>query len=221
MDTAEAIRKRQSTRAFLDRDVSDEIVTSILDTARWAPSGVNTQPWQVAVLRGQTKQRVGDDIIAARERGDAENPDYQYYPTEWADPYKTRRFECGMALYGALGIGREDKDKRKQAWYANYHFFGAPVGLLFFLDRQLSQGSWVDMGMFIQSVMLSAINHGLATCPQASLAEYPDIVRNALDIPRELALVCGMALGYPDEDAPVNNYRTTREPVEKFTRWFD
>ncbi len=221
MDIAEAIRNRQSTRAFLDRDVSNEVITNILDTARWAPSGVNTQPWQVAVVRGQTKQRIGDDIIAARERGDAENPDYQYYPGQWVDPYKSRRVECGMALYGALGIGREDKEDRKRAWYANYHFFNAPVGLLFFLDRELAQGSWVDMGMFIQSVMLAALNHGLATCPQASLAEYPDIVRSAVALPHELALVCGMALGYPDEQAAVNNYRTTREPVEKFARWYD
>jgi len=221
MEIAEAIRKRQSTRAFLEREVSEQTITAILDTARWAPSGVNTQPWHVAVVRGETKQRIGDEIIAARERGDAENPDYQYYPGQWVDPFKSRRVECGMALYGALGIGREDKDKRKQAWYANYHFFGAPVGLLFFLDRQLAQGSWVDMGMFIQSVMLSALGHGLATCPQASLAEYPDVVRGVLNLPHEWALVCGMALGYAREDAPVNNYRTTRQPVEEFTRWFD
>jgi len=108
-----------------------------------------------------------------------------------------------------------------RAQFANYRFFDAPIGLLFFLDRDLEQGSWVDMGMFIQNVMLAALGHGLATCPQASLAEFPDLVRSVLELPDKLALVCGMSLGYPDPDAPVNRYRTSREPVSSFRRWYD
>ncbi len=221
MEVSQAIRARHCVRAFLDRPVARETVQAILDAARWAPSGVNSQPWQVAVLTGKTQRRLGEAIIAAREAGQAENPDYDYYPTEWFEPYKTRRRDCGLALYGALGIGREDKDERKAAWYRNYEFFGAPVGLLFFIERRLAKGSWLDLGMFIQNVMLAALDEGLATCPQASLAEYPDLVREQLGLGDDLAVVCGMSLGHADPDAPVNGFRLEREPVETFTRWYD
>lgn len=221
MDILEAIRTRHSTRAFLDRPVARATVESVLDAARHAPSGVNTQPWQVAVVTGETKRRIAEAIIAARDAGAPENPDYGYYPDHWDEPYKSRRKACGLALYRALGIGRDDVEGRKAAWYRNYQFFGAPVGLLFFIDARLNKGSWIDMGMFLQSVMLAARAHGLASCPQAALAEYPGIVREILAVPADKLLVCGMALGYEDLDAPVNRYRTEREPVTGFTTWHD
>jgi nitroreductase len=221
MDVITAIRDRHCYRAFLERPVEPDLIRQILETARWAPSGVNSQPWQVAVVTGSTRQRIGDLIIAAREAGQAENPDYLYYPDTWREPYSTRRKTCGLALYQSLGIGREDKEKRVTAWYRNYRFFNAPVGLLFFMDHDLQTGSYLDMGMFLQNIMLSARKFGLETCPQASLAEYPDIVRDVLKLPSERLLVCGMALGYPDREAPVNCFRLEREPVEKFTLWYD
>lgn len=220
MDTLEAMRGRASTRAFRDQSVSTNQVQSILDAARWAPSGVNIQPWQVAVVRGATKERLAEAMIAARESSQA-NPDYQYYPSDWVEPFKERRKQCGLALYQALEIRREDKDKQKAAWNNNYRFFGAPVGLLIFLDRRLGQGAWIDMGMFMQNIMLAARAEGLATCPQASVADYPDLVRDLLGIEPELALLGGIALGYADTEAAVNRYRTEREPVENFTRWYD
>jgi len=221
MEVLEAIRRRASTRAYLDKSVDRPTIESILDAARWAPSGVDAQPWRVAVLTGKTKQSLSEALLAARVAGEPERPDYHYYPKRWEDPYKSRRLACGLALYQALGIGRDDTDRRMKSWNNNYRFFGAPAGLLFFLDRSLAQGSWVDMGMFIENVMLAALGHGLATCPQASLAEYPDIARKLLNIPDSQALVCGMALGYPDATAPVNNYRTAREPVNRFTTWHE
>ena len=219
MDVTTALTQRSSIRAFLDRPVSDEQVRTILDAARWAPSGVNIQPWQVAVVRGETKQKLADALIAAREAG-ASNPDYQYYPAQWFDPFKERRKRCGLAMYQALEIRREDTDRQKAAWNNNYRFFDAPIGLLLFLDRRLGQGAWIDMGMFMQSIMLAAQEQGLATCPQASLGEYPDVVRGLLGIDDSLALLGGIALGYADPDAAVNRYRTEREPVESFTRWY-
>lgn len=221
MELIEAIKARQSTRAFLDREVSDETIHAILDAARWAPSGVNMQPWQVAVVRGNTLQRISSALLAAREAGERESPDYDYYPGEWFEPYKERRKATGIALYSALNIERNDTQSRIEAWYNNYRFFGAPVGLLVFLDKRLGQGSWVDIGMFLQNIMLAAENEGLATCPQASLAEFPQLVRGILGIEEQMALVCGLSLGYPDPDAEVNNYRTPREPVEAFTRWYE
>ena len=221
MDVLEAIRQRASTRAYLDKPVDRTTIEAILDVARWAPSGANIQPWQVAVVTGQVGRQIGDALLAARIAGEHERPDYRYYPEHWNEPYKSRRVACGLALYTALKIGRDDKNARTKSWNNNYSFFGAPVGLFFFLDRSLAQGSWVDMGMFIENVMLAALGQGLATCPQASLAEYPDIVRKFLSVPDSRALVCGMALGYPDRSAPVNNYRTTREPVKHFTTWHE
>ncbi len=219
IDVLEAIKTRQSTRAFLKKPVEQSLVHTILDAARFAPSGVNTQPWQVVVVTQEYIQQIGDALIAARNAEIHENPDYHYYPTEWYEPYKSRRKACGLALYTSLNITMQDTEKRKAQWHRNYHFFGAPVGLLFFLDAKLEKGSWVDMGMFIQNVMLAAKSVGLETCPQAALAEYPDIVRKIVGISTDKALLCGMALGYADHHHPINQYRTTRESVESFTQF--
>ncbi len=216
----ETIKQRHSTRAFLNKPVAPDLVIQLIDAARFAPSGCNTQPWDVAIVQGKTLTRLGNAIIQAREADLPENPDYAYYPPQWREPYKTRRAHCGLALYGAVGIGSQDKQARKEQWYANYHCFGAPVCLLCFIDRDLGKGAWMDYGMFIQNVLLAAMDLGLATCPQASLAEYPDIVRQTLAWPKEQDLLCGIALGYPDKSHAINQYRTEREPTEQFTTWF-
>ncbi|NOZ37238.1 MAG: nitroreductase [Gammaproteobacteria bacterium] len=221
MDILQAISGRQSIRAYLNTTVDNKILRDILDVARWTPSGVNTQPWQVVVVQGESKQAIGDRIIAARENGQKENPDYAYYPEKWVEPWRSRRLQCGLSMYKALGISREDEEKRKQAWYRNYHFFGAPVGLLFFLDKKLTTGSLLDMGLFLQSIMLAAHHYGLATCPQAALAEYPDIIRDCLQLSADQHLLGGMALGYADMNHPINQYRLPRCEVEEFTRWYD
>ena len=221
MNVLDAIRARHSVRAYLDTPVPADTIREILTIASRAPSGVNTQPWNVAVVTGRHKQRLGDALIAAREAGQAENPDYAYYPDEWREPWATRRKVCGLALYKALGIGRGDAEGRKAAWYRNYRFFDAPVGLIFHMARCLQTGSFLDMGMFMENVMLAAQEYGLGTCPQASLAEYPDIVRGILGLPPEQMIVCGMALGHPDPDAAVNRYRLDRVPVDEFARWYD
>lgn len=224
MNVSDAIKGRHSTRAFLNNPVPKSVIDAILDIARFAPSGVNTQPWHVIVLTGALKDTLGTAIIQARQQGIEPNPDYAYYPSAWYEPYKSRRKACGLALYSALGIQKEDTEKRQIAWYKNYYFFDAPVGLLFFIDKNLEKGSWLDMGMFIQNVMLTARDHGLDTCPQASMAEYPDIVRQFLMptyVSNNEALVCGMALGFADNAHPVNRYRTPREPVTSFTQYID
>jgi len=220
MDVIKAISGRSSIRAFLPKPVSREIVTAILDAARWAPSGVNCQPWHVAVVTGKTKKQIGDAIIDARSRGVPQNPDYEYYPKEWREPYQARRKACGIALYKALGIAREDTERRREVWELNYRFFGAPIGFLFFIESGLATGAWMDMAMFVQNVMLAARGHGLETCPQASLAEYPDLVREILGLDKDRLVVCGMSMGYPDLDHPINQYRLSREPVSEFTTWY-
>ncbi|SVC61925.1 uncharacterized protein METZ01_LOCUS314779, partial [marine metagenome] len=210
MEVTDAIRNRKSTRTFLDKPVSDELISDVLECARWAPSGVNSQPWHVAIVTGETKLKVGKALAKLRADGAKARQDYEYYPTQIEEPYITRKRACAHALYNALGIKRNDIEKRKAQWMKNYHGFGSPVTLLFFIDAILEKGSWVDAGMFIQNVMLAARGFGLETCPQAALAEYPDVIRKILNIPDSKKLICGMALGYADYDDPSYQYRTER-----------
>ncbi len=215
MNISEAIRRRVSTRSFIDKPVSHDTIRAIIDTARWTPSGANIQPWRIVALTGEVKRELGETLMKAKSSGEEQRPDFAYYPDQWIEPYRSRRKECGLALYNALEIGRQDEEKMMEAWQANYRFFDAPVGLVFLIERKLAPGYLLDMGMFIQSVMLTALDMGLATCPQAAIAEYPDIVRSALNISDSYMVVLGMALGYVNKKAAVNSYRTERAPVEQ------
>ena len=221
MNIKEAIEGRISTRAFLDKDIPKETINNLLKTSRWAPSGTNTQPWKVIVVNGDTKQKISDALLTAVKNKVKGHADYQYYPEAWVEPFKGRRFQCGMDLYSALDIGRDDSEKRMEAGLNNFRFFGAPTSLFFFIDKDMGKGSWVDMGMFIQSVMLAAREYGLGSCPQASVADYPDIVREITGVSDQYHLICSLSLGYPDESKPVNQYRTRREDVDSFTTWLD
>ena len=221
MNVIEALEKRKSTRAFLDKNVEPEKINTILEAARHAPSGTNTQPWRVAVVTGETKIKLQTKIEAAFRSGDKGKADYSYYPDEWLEPYASRRKECGLLMYKTLGITREDKERQVDQWAANYRAFDAPVMLLFFMDDVMQTGSYIDYGMFLQSVMLAAVDQGLATCPQASIADYPEIIKAELGYPQETVLLCGMALGYEDKDAMVNSYRTSREDADSFTRYYN
>ncbi|MGB3221536.1 MAG: nitroreductase [Desulforhopalus sp.] len=221
MNITEALSLRKSTRAFLDKPVSKEKIVEILKAARHAPSGTNAQPWQVAVVAGKKKDELTKAMETAFRTEGIGTMDYLYYPVEWHEPYKRRRVACGAQLYAALNIKRQDKAGRIEQWIANYRAFEAPVILFFFLDPEMQKGSYLDYGMFIQSVMLAALEEDLATCPQAALGQYPQLIKDALGYSRETILICGMALGYEDKEAPVNNYRTPREEVETFTRFFE
>ncbi len=221
MKVIEALKIRKSTRAFLDKEVGKNKILAVLEAAGHSPSGVNTQPWQVAVVSGAKKKQLQERIETAFRSGEKPGMDFQYYPLKWAEPYKSRRFECGLQLYAALGIERQEKDRRLEQWVANYRAFDAPVMLFFFMDQGLETGSYMDYGMFMQSIMLAAVEEGLATCPQAALGEYPQIVKDELGYPVDSILLGGMALGYEDKEALVNSYRTSRLPVEAFTQFFE
>jgi nitroreductase len=220
MNVSDALQKRKSTRAFIDREVSVETVKEILNAARFAPSGVNSQPWQVAVVTGEKKQALCSLMEKAFRESGKSKMDYSYYPDEWIEPYRSRRIATGAQMYSILNITREDKQKQTEQWAKNYQAFGAPVVLFFFIDPIMNKGSYVDYGMFLQSIMLAAVEKGLATCPQAALGEYPDIVKKELGYPEDYLLIAGMAMGYEDKEAVVNSYRTSREAVEDFTRFF-
>lgn len=221
MNVTEALQKRKSIRAFLSKEISQEQILRIMDAAKYTPSGVNTQPWQVVAISGGKKAELQKLIESAFNRGEKGEMDYRYYPLKWSEPYKSRRMACGLQLYSVLEISRQDKERRLEQWAANFRAFDAPVMLLFFMDSSLETGSYMDYGMFLQSVMLTAVEEGLATCPQAALGEYPKIVKKFLGYPDESILICGMALGYEDTEAIINSYRTPREPADSFTRFVE
>jgi len=220
MKVSEALKERKSTRAFLKKEVSQALIQSILEDAKHAPSGVNMQPWHVCVVSGEKKHALETKVVEAFEQGQKEVMDYAYYPHTWEEPYKSRRKETGLLMYSTLGISKEDKERQKEQWKLNYRAFDAPVVLFFFIDARLEKGSYLDYGMFLQSVMLSAAEKGLATCPQAALAEYPSIVKKALDIKPNMLLLCGIALGYEDKEALINSYRTPRIALEEFVTFY-
>lgn len=219
-----AIVSRRSIRAFLPTPVPREEIEAILEVARHAASGTNTQPWQVHVLTGAAKERVSAAVLQAyddpAQHAELEEP-YAYYPREWVSPYVDRRRKVGWDLYGLLGIAKGDKARMHEQHGRNYRFFDAPVGLMFTVDRVMEQGSFIDYGMFLQSVMVAARGRGLDTCPQAAFTLFHRVIARELGIPDDQLLVCGMSLGYADPDRVENTLVTEREPVGSFTRFHE
>jgi len=219
-----AITTRHSMRAYLPTPVSRETVADILRVASRAPSGTNTQPWQVHVLLGAARQRVCDRICAIYE-DPAElakhQDEYDYYPKEWVSPYIDRRRKIGWDLYRLLDIAKGDKARIHLQHARNYRFFDAPVGLIFTIDRVMQQGSWLDYGMFLENVMVAARARGLHTCPQAAFTQFHQVLAEELALKPEQMVVCGMALGYADPAAIENSLETERVPVAEFARFLE
>ncbi|MBT6095303.1 MAG: nitroreductase [Rhodospirillaceae bacterium] len=218
----DAITSRQSIRRFLDTPVPRELISRLLQVAGRAPSGSNIQPWRVYVLDGARKQALVDALLADHADGMPDYPrEYNYYPLEFPEPYLARRRACGWGLYGALGIERGENERMTAQHARNYAFFDAPVGMIFTIDDFLQPGSWLDYGMFLQSIMVAARGHGLHTCAQAAFATYHKTIREQLSVPDGQTIICGMSLGYADPDAPENAFTPEREPVEAYTTFVD
>src|SRR5574343_502203 len=220
----QVIYERHSVRAFLPKSVDREDVEAILSVAARAPSGTNTQPWQVYVLTGVAKDALSDEIVATFNDPDAlaqHHEEYDYYPSTWVDPYLARRRKVGFDLYGLLGLGRDNQAGMKAQHARNYRFFDAPVGVIFTMDRVMGQGSLLDYGMFMQNVMLAARARGLDTCPQAAFNQFHRIISQRLNLPASQKVVCGMALGYADMDKIENRLETERVPVSEFAHFMD
>lgn len=224
----DAIRSRRSIRAFLPTPVEPALVAELLDLARWAASGSNTQPWKVAVLRGDRLAQVVAQVSAADQAAatdpalaDRYRNEYDYYPSNWTEPYIGRRRQTGWGLYGLLGIQRGEAERMQAQHLRNFRFFDAPVGLIFTVDRVMGRGSLLDYGMFLQNVMLAARARGLHTCPQAAWNRYGDIIRPLIGAGPDEMLVCGMAMGYADASDPVNGFQPPRIEPADFVRWLD
>lgn len=201
-DLLTAIRSRRACRAFLPDPVPREMIETILDTARWAPSGGNLQPWRVIAVAGEARDEVVRVAGEALFSGADEESDHPIYPTALHEPYRSRRFANAESLYAALGVPRDDKAARYRWVAENFRFFGAPVGLFFVIDRGMGHGQWAHLGMFMMAVMLAAEAHGLATCPQEAWAKVRQTLHGHLGLAEEEILYCGMALGYADPAHP-------------------
>ncbi|MDP2812057.1 MAG: nitroreductase [Rhodocyclaceae bacterium] len=213
----QAIETRRSIRAFLDTPVPPETVRRMLEVASRAPSGTNIQPWRVHVLAGAARDRLVAAVCRAfDDEPDAHSMEYDYYPEKFFEPYLSRRRKVGWDLYGLLGIVKGDTEGMSRQHRRNFEFFGAPVGLVFTIDRRLGRGSWLDVGMFMENVMIAARARGLDTCAQAAWAQFHRVIEAQLALPVDERVVCGMALGYAAPEAPVNALATERAPVGEF-----
>lgn len=215
---SEALYSRITCRAFHDTPVPEATVRAILEGATRAPSGGNLQPQFVWALSGAPLKSLCDEIAAnvrAGQLGDGE-VEYAVFPPVMKPRYESRRWQVGADMYAALGVTQIDMDGIREQLVRNFQFFGAPVGLFFAIDRDMQQGQWSDLGMYIMSVMLLAREHGLHTAPLESWAMWPKTVAARLDMPPELMLFCGMALGEMDEEAPVNRWRARRAGLDEF-----
>ena len=216
---ADAITSRKSVRGFLPKPVDSELISRILSVASHAPSGSNLQPWQVHVLMGDKRDELSKLLLDAHNQNMPSTREYDYYPVQWRSPYIDRRRATGWGLYQTLGITPGDWAATAQQHGRNYVFFGAPVALIFTIDSDLQKGSWLDYGMFLQNIMISARACGLHTCPQAALANYPDIVKKLLGIGDDQTVICGMSIGYEDTNCVANSFKPQRIGLNEFVKF--
>ncbi len=209
---------RRSVRAFLPDAVGDDLLHRLLQSARQAPSGANLQPGSFIHVRGLARERLSAELVAAFRAGQQEVEDYAYFPKPMPSLLRRRQVAAARALYGALGIAREDRSARDGQFERNFRFFDAPVALLITIDRDFGSGGYMDLGMAIYGLMLAAEAEGLSTCAIGAMATYPGLIRRTLGLDEKETLVCGMAIGYADAAAPVNATRTARCALDEYFR---
>lgn len=213
MDVYEALSSRYSVRGFRSDPVPAPTLRNIFDAAQRAPSWCNIQPWRVWIASGETASRLTTAMSAAASSG-MPQPDFPF-PGEYPAPYDARRKQCGVALYGAMGVARDDRAGRYAAWMRNYEAFDAPHVAIVGIDRRFGTYAALDVGCWLQSVLLAATAEGVSACPQAALAGYPRPVREVLGIPDDIGILFGLSLGYEDPSVPANACRTDRQPLEE------
>jgi nitroreductase len=212
------IESRNSTRDFTPEEIPSEVLDEVLQEGMNAPSWSNTRPFLVGVASGEKRNRISKALIErlrenAEVKGMGHNPDFTH-EIPYPDGLLQRSQKVGAGIYETLGIDRSDKQARFRFMERNYEFFGAPVALFFFTHRGLDHFGTLDLGLYMQTMMLAAKARGIGTCSQGYLGNYPDIVKAEFDVPEEYALVCGMSVGYPS-DHPINSWRAERLPIEE------
>ena len=215
-----ALHARRSVRAFTDQPVDRALLKDIFAAAQRAPSGGNLQPWQATVVTGERWQAVKEAVAARMAMGrEGYEPEYDIYPKGLTEPWEARRFGVGEALYASIGIPREDKAGRLAQFVENYRGFGAPVMLFLHCSRIMGPPQWSDMGMWLQSVMLLLVEHGLASCPQECWAMYGTTIRRTLALDDGQILFTGLAIGHADTEAAINQWAVPRAPLEDVIDW--
>jgi nitroreductase len=213
--------RRHCKRAFLDRPVPSEILARVLSAAGHAPSPRNTQFWQVAVLAGEARTEISRRLHDAARSGRQYEADYSNRPTPMEELAEQRAFAWGAEYYSALGIARADKAGRQEVQRRNLQFYDAPVAMVFHLPAAAVAGTFLEMGFFVQNVMLGLVAAGLGSCPQYSVARYADVLRDALGLGADRLIVCTLCVGYADESAPINAFYPKRAPLAEYTQWYD
>lgn len=215
---AQLLSQRRSIRAYLPTPVADQVLHDIMIAARRAPSGGNLQPGHFIRVRGEARQQLTHDLVQAFRAGHDEPEDYDYFPKPMPMGLRRRQVAAAQALYESVGIGREQREARDSQFERNFSFFEAPVALVVTIDREFGAGGYMDLGMALYGLMLAAQSHGLATCGIGALASFPNLTRRHLGLEHGASIVCGMALGYEDPQAPVNRTRTARCTLRDFFR---
>ncbi|VTU27305.1 NADH dehydrogenase [Variovorax sp. PBS-H4] len=213
----EAIASRRSIRAFRPDPVPRATIEQLLTLAGMAPSGSNIQPWNVHVVQGTKRRELSRVLLEAHDGGAEARPEYHYYPKVWRAPFLERRRKTGWLLYESLGIARGDREAAHAYRGTNYNFFGAPLGLIVTMGRDMEHGSWIDIGAFVQTLMIAARAFGLHTCAQAAFSNYGNLVRRTLGLDDNELVVCGVSIGHADLDHPANLARTPRAEIGCFT----
>ena len=219
MNVKEAFISRRSVRRFLPDPIPKDKIKNILECSAFAPSGHNIQPWHVYVVEGEKKQAITNSILESIKNGSAKyfKQEFDYYPTEWFEPFISRRRAVGFELYKLLNIKRDDFEAREKQMQENFHFFGAPVGMFITMDRRLAEGTFIDLGMFIQSILVGARGEGLHTCGQVAFTKFHSILSKELGFDENEMLVCGVSMGYEDENAPENKLRVEKLTHDQFS----
>jgi nitroreductase len=216
MKVSDAVLARRSIRAFTPQPINNKVIKDLLALAARSPSGGNLQPWKIYVVNNQSMKK----FIEFQDNWDQpETPGYAIYPSGLTEPYRTSRYQLGEAMYELLGIPREDKDARLQQVLRNFEFFGAPAAIFCFVDKQMGPPQWSDLGMFLQTFMLLAQEAGIDTCAQEAWAMKNDSVSKFVGSDKNDILFCGLALGYKDEDAAINQLSSERRPIEQWAKF--
>jgi len=213
MNVEQALGLRHSVRAFLPQMPDKHLIKHLLEQAAKAASGGNLQPWRVIALSGEALREL---INQAKDNPARRAPAGMSYPSPLFEPYRSRRFENGEMLYQALDISRDDKAARLEQWHKNGEFFGAPVGIFIAVHQKMGYAQWIDLGIYLQSLMLLACENGLATCAQGYWRAYNALLVETLELPTDYEIAFGIALGFEDKTAPVNQWRATRAD---FAQW--
>jgi nitroreductase len=219
-DFEDVLRSRYSARRFRPEPVPGQILDRLLELAQQTPSWCNTQPWQLVITRGEGTERFRQELYAHARSGARPEPDFPF-PPAYVGVYRDRRKVCGVQLYQALAIGRDDKSAAAEQSLENFRFFGAPHVAIVTTDETLGAYGMLDCGLYVQTFMLAARSLGMDSIAQAALASYPDFIRRFLDVPAHRKVVCGISFGYADGTHPIHSYRTERAALTDAVRFVD